>query len=87
MNSNLDDASVPANLSIGNSSLVAEKDHSIVHTLPLIWKPVYSLIYSLSKTFRIKGGMQLNYSNYYVHAQQLDHPMGASPADQWKRRA
>lgn len=78
MNSNLDDASVPANLSIGNSSLVAEKDHSIVHTPAINMEAGYSLIYSLSKTFRIKGGMQLNYSNYYVHAQQLDHPMGAS---------
>jgi hypothetical protein len=37
-----------------------------------------SLIYSFTKFMRLKAGLQLNYTNYRIHAYQMNHPTSTS---------
>ncbi|HPH85191.1 MAG TPA: outer membrane beta-barrel protein [Ferruginibacter sp.] len=37
-----------------------------------------SLIYSFSKIIRLKAGLQLNYTNYRIHAYHMNHPTSTS---------
>lgn len=37
-----------------------------------------SLIYSFTKFMRLKAGLQLNYTNYRIHAYQMSHPTSTS---------
>ncbi len=57
----------------GGSSRNADVNSSLNQYPSLNLEAGYSLLYSFSKTIRLKAGLQLNYTNYKIHAYQLNH--------------
>jgi hypothetical protein len=68
-------AVLPPSLLANNSgsSRTADVNSSLNHYPSLNLEAGYSLVYSFSKTIRLKAGLQLNYTNYKIHAYQLNH--------------
>lgn len=64
------------NTATGN--LAQDIPHGISHSPALNLEGGYSVLYSLGKTIRLKGGVQVNYSSYRINAQLLNHPMATS---------
>lgn len=62
----------------GNSSSFTEPEYDIVHKPSLNLEAGYSLVYPANKTIRLKAGVQINYSNYTIHAMKMDHPTATS---------
>jgi len=62
----------------GNSSSFTEPDYEIVHKPSLNLEAGYSIIYPTKKGIRLKAGVQMNYSNYTIHALKMDHPTATS---------
>ena len=55
-----------------------EDDYYINHSNALNLEAGGNLLYSISDRFRVKAGIQFNYTNFYVSALDLNHPSRAS---------
>ncbi|MBC7536897.1 MAG: hypothetical protein H7258_14490 [Ferruginibacter sp.] len=64
--------SIPARPSLIASS-PEEEPNVLVQNSALNLEAGYNFIYPYSKSIRIKGGLQLNYTNYRVYAHELGH--------------
>jgi hypothetical protein len=68
-----------ASINLSNSFLNTSSKANKIHHLPAFnMEAGYSVRYEINKILRIKGGFQLNYSNYQVYGQGLDHPAATS---------
>lgn len=59
---------------ISNPAQLNTRDYSLNHSSALNLEAGSNIILSLSKKFRFKAGLQLNYTNYSITAYELNHP-------------
>ena len=74
LNSNIKNDALANNLTAGVSS-GAPVDKTISQKLGLGLEAGVGFAYSLTKNFLVKAGVQLNYTNYSIKADQTNHPI------------
>jgi hypothetical protein len=74
MASNIDNKPITSSaLNPGNGNLQAE-NYGFRHSPGLNLEAGGAFLLNVTRTLRLKAGMQLNYNNYKVHAHEMDHP-------------
>ena len=71
---NTDYVPMPVTTLIANPSLVNNMEYPLNHYSAVNLEAGTNLIFSLTKKFRFKAGVQLNYTNYRINAYELNHP-------------
>lgn len=64
----------PTNALVANPNAAATTNYTLNHASAINLEIGSGIIYSASKRLRLKAGAQLNYTNYSVKAQELNHP-------------
>lgn len=74
LNKNKDYSPPPTNALITNPYAPVTTNYSLNHASAINLEIGTGIIYSASKLLRLKAGVQMNYTNYSVKAQELNHP-------------
>lgn len=74
LNKNIDFSPPPTTSLISNPGQVNTMEYSLNHSSAINLEAGTNVIFSFSKKFRFKAGLQLNYTNYRINAYELNHP-------------
>jgi len=73
LNSTMETKNYAQSLSNGTSGLVSE-NNQLEHAPGFNLELGGNYFYRLTKNLRLKAGIQINYTNYRIHAKEIDHP-------------
>ena len=71
---NADYSLPPANALVANPYAQTTTDYNLNHSTAINLEIGTGIIYNASKFLRLKAGVQINYTNYSINAQELNHP-------------